>query len=328
MISTIRFNLALPGQDPEQNALRHQAMLDIANRADAAGLTAISLEEHHGVTHDGQSIGWCASPMTLAAAILARTSTLMVGVWGLALPLHDPLRVAEDIATIDLLAPGRVILTVTTGYRPIEFAAHDVDYERRAEIFERKVSLLKQAWLGEPITKGDDHVVVTPRPATQPHPMLLAGGASEADAVLAARTGLPFRPSAHHPDLRAAYEAACADSDATPMYLAPGKRVALVQVADDPDRWWSLVGEHLLLEARMYSSWMQPGDHSAVHSQAQTVEELRTDGVYQVLTPDQAIAAANADGSILLHPFGGGTPLELAEQTAELFIDKVLPHLT
>ncbi len=325
--STIRFNLALPGQDPQENARRHQAVLPIAEQADAAGLTTISLEEHHGVVFDGRLQGWCASPITLGAAILARTQKVMVALWGIALPLHDPLRLAEDVATLDLLAPGRVVLTVNTGYRAAEYAAHDVDFGDRTRIFEAKLALLRQAWLGEPIAKGDEQVLVTPRPASQPHPMLLAGGANVDDAALAARVGLPFRPSADAAPLREAYEAACAEAGTNPLYLAPPPRVALIQVAEDPDRWWSQVGEHFLQEARVYDSWMRPGEHSAVHSTATTVDQLRAEGVYRVLTPDAAIAAARADRAIILHPFAGATPLALAEETADLFTRAVLPAL-
>lgn len=328
MISTtIRFNMALPGQDPVQNAARHQAVLDLAEAADAAGLGTISLEEHHGVTFEGRIQGWCASPTTLAAGILARTRRVVVGLWGIALPLHDPLRLAEDVATLDLLAPGRVVLTVNTGYRDLEFVAHDQIFADRVATFEAKLELLRAAWTGEPIRKAGRDVVVTPRPASQPHPMLLVGGAHADDATLAARCGLPFRPSADAPALRAAYEAACAETGASAMYLAPPPEVSLVQVAHDPDRWWSLVGDHMLREARIYDSWIRPGEFSAVHSTATTVDDLRAEGIYRVLTPDAATAQARDQGSILFHPFAGGTPLDLALESAELFTDTVLPAL-
>ena len=325
--STIRFNLALPGQDPVENARRHQAVLDIAEAADAAGLSAVSLEEHHGVSFENQLLGWCASPITLAAAILARTRRVTVGLWGIALPLHDPLRLAEDVATLDLLAPGRVVLTVNAGYRKIEFVAHDQDFDDRDAVFDAKLEALVAAWMGTPIVKGDELIEVTPRPATQPHPMLLVGGASIADAARAARHGLPFRPSADVAELRDAYNSACDAVDRRPVYLAPPRRVAIVQVATDPDHWWQQVGEHLLLEARVYASWIRPGEFSAVHSAATTVDELRAEGIYRVLTPDEAVAVARRDNSILLHPLCGGTPLDLARETAELFVNSVLPEL-
>ncbi len=325
--STIRFNLALPGQDPTENARRHQAVLEIAAAADAAGLSAISLEEHHGVTFEGDVLGWLASPTTMAAGILARTNRVTIGLWGIALPLHDPLRLAEDVATLDLLAPGRVVLTVNAGYRELEFIAHGADFSQRDEAFDQKLDLLRSAWSGAPFVLNGHEIVVTPRPISQPHPMLLVGGATVADAVRAARHGLPFRPSADVAELREAYHSACTEHDVAPLYLAPPARVRIVQVADDPDRWWNLVGEHFLLEARVYASWISPGEFSAVHSTATTTDELRAEGTYQVLTPAQAIAQAQLDNSILLHPLCGGTPLPLAEQTADLFTTSVLPAL-
>ena len=325
--STIRFNLLLVGQDPAENALRHQAVPEFAAAADTAGLTAISLEEHHGVTFEGETLGWCAAPMTLAAAVLARTKRVTVGLWGLALPLHDPLRMAEDVATLDLLAPGRVVLTLNAGYRALEFAAHGQDFAQRHEVFDHKLDLLRAAWRGEPIDRQGEQIVVTPRPVSKPHPFLLIGGASVDDATTAARHGLPFRPSADVAELRDAYRDACDAHGTKAMYLAPSARVSLVQVAEDPDKRWDAVGERLLLEARIYASWMRPGEFSAVHSRATTVEELRAEGVYQILTPSDAVDQAHEDSSILLHPMAGGTPLGLAEETVGLFVDKVLPEL-
>lgn len=317
--STIRFNFALPGHDPAENARRHQAAVAIAGDADRAGLQNISLEEHHGVLLDGQPLGWCASPFTIGAAMLAVTQQVRVSLWGIALPLHDPIRVAEDVATLDLLGPGRVVLVVNTGYRAPEFAAHGVHIDDRDSLFDTKLAALRRAWAEGSTT--------TPRPPTRPHPLLLVGGATNGDARRAARHGLPFRPSADRSELRAAYEQACDEHGHDALYLPPPAEVSIVQVADDPDEWWHAVGPHLLLEAQVYASWMQADDHSAVHSRAATVDELRADDHYLVLTPDQAVEHARRTGAIVLHPLCGGTPLARAEQTAGLFVDRVLPHL-
>ncbi|MGI9602681.1 MAG: LLM class flavin-dependent oxidoreductase [Acidimicrobiales bacterium] len=325
--STIRFNFALPGQDPAENTRRHQAAVAMAEAADRAGLTSISLEEHHGVRFDDQLLGWCASPITLAAAMLARTQTVTVALWGLALPLHDPIRIAEDVATLDLLAPGRVVLIVNTGYREIEFVAHGRDFAQRAETFDTNLELLRAAWTQEHIDRSDTLVSVTPRPVTRPHPTLMVSGATVADAERAAAHGLAFRPSADEPQLRQAYEQGCEAAGHSPLYLAPPATVRIVQVADDPDEWWAAVGPNLLREAQIYASWMNPGEHSAVHSRATTVDELRAEGRYRVLTPPQCVQEARRDQSVLLHPLCGGTPLDRAERTVELFVDEVLPHL-
>jgi len=317
--STIRFNFALPGHDPAENARRHQAAVVIAADADDAGLQNISLEEHHGVLLDGQPLGWCASPFTIGAAMLAVTRRVRVSLWGIALPLHDPVRVAEDVATLDLLGPGRVVLVVNAGYRAAEFAAHGVDIDDRDRLFDTKLAALRDAW--------DEESTTTPRPATRPHPLLLVGGAAEDDARRAARHDLPFRPSADRPELRAVYEQSCGEHGHEALYLPPPAEVSIVQLADDPDEWWHAVGPHLLLEAQVYASWMQADDHSAVHSRADTVDELRAEGQYLVLTPEQAVEHAQRTGAIVLHPFCGGTPLARAEQTAALFVERVLPHL-
>ncbi len=83
----------------------------------------------------------------------------------------------------------------------------------------------------------------------------------------------------------------------------------------DPDRTWAEIGRYLLHDATTYASW-QPANHrSAVHSDASTVEALRAEGKYRVLTPDECVAYAKAQGafaSITLFPLCGGTPPDLA----------------
>jgi alkanesulfonate monooxygenase SsuD/methylene tetrahydromethanopterin reductase-like flavin-dependent oxidoreductase (luciferase family) len=321
----MRLNFALPGQDPEANAARHHAALLMAGVVDDAGIDAISLEEHHGVTLDAEPLGWCSSPTVMAAGIAAVTARTSIAIWGLALPLHDPIRIAEDVATLDLLAPGRVILIVNVGYRPAEFAAHHQNFEDRGALFDRKLDQLRAAWSGQVEVAGGEPV--TPRSVTRPHPMLMVGGATVDDAERAGRHGLPFRPSADHPSLRERYESACDAAGHSPVYVPPPERVAIAQVAEDPDEWWRAVGDHLLVEAQVYASWTRPGDHSAVHSQATTVAELRAEGLYQVLTPDDCAARIQDGDSIVLHPLCGGTPLPRAIATVDLYAQEVLPRI-
>jgi len=325
--TTLRFNFALPGQDPAENARRHRSSVVMAEEADRAGLSAISLEEHHGVMDENGPMGWCASPIAVAAALLARTERVTVALWGIALPLHDPVRIAEDVATLDLLAPGRVVLIVNVGDRAEEFAAHGQDYAAREQLFDDKLTVLRAAWTDGGIAVDGTTHAVTPRPVTRPHPMLMIGGATVEDARRAARHALPFRPSAHHTQLRDAYLHTWSTDDHEPLYLAPPARTSIVQVAEDPDEWWSTVGHHLLAEARTYAGWMTPGEHSAVHSRAATVSELRREGIYRVLTPTQCVEQARRDHGLLVHPLCGGTPLDRAETSVGLFIDQVLPAL-
>ncbi len=107
------------------------------------------------------------------------------------------------------------------------------------------------------------------------------------------------------------------------MVICPEEAPQIV-VVDDPERAWAEFGEHWLLEAQTYHGWQQPHQKSVVHSQAENVAELREEGIYRFLTPDEAADLARTKGSIAIHPLVGGMPIDAAWQCVELFADRVL----
>jgi len=107
-VTTLRFNQVAPGLDRRDLAARYQATVEMAAYADTRGVDLISLEEHHGA-HDG----WSPSPLITAGAIFGATRTVRVMLCAIIIPLHDPLRPAEDLAVLDHLGDGR--LTVVAG---------------------------------------------------------------------------------------------------------------------------------------------------------------------------------------------------------------------
>jgi alkanesulfonate monooxygenase SsuD/methylene tetrahydromethanopterin reductase-like flavin-dependent oxidoreductase (luciferase family) len=155
--------------------------------------------------------------------------------------------------------------------------------------------------------------------------MLLVGGSSKAAARRAARLGLPFFPSAHLPELQRFYEEECARHGTTGFCLMPAAETPLLHLSEDPDRAWATYGKHFLHEARTYASWQSKDISSAVRSAARTVEELRAEGVYRILTPEQC-TALDAE-SLVLHPLCGGMPVEEGQRSLRLFAENVLPRL-
>ena len=98
--SVVRFNCIQPGLEPVEMAARYQAFVEMAGYSDEHGLQAISLEEHHGAEN-----GWSPSPLVMAGLVFGRTQRIMATINALLVPLHDPLRIAEDIAVLDLASP-------------------------------------------------------------------------------------------------------------------------------------------------------------------------------------------------------------------------------
>jgi len=324
-ISIMRFNHILPGTDPAALASIYQASLEMASVADEAGFMAVSLEEHHGVDD-----GWSPAPLTTAGLILGRTKNLRIMVQALLLPLNDPLRVAEQIAVLDLASGGRLNVVAGLGYRPEEYADAGIDWKTRGARMDASLAAVVSAWSGEEFTYEGRTVRVTPTPRTPAAGILFVGGSGKPAARRAARLGLGLLPAANLPELAAYYEEQCAEHGTTPFIIMPPADTTLNLIAEDPDKAWAELGPHLLHEARRYQSWQTADIHSAVSSHAETIEELRAEGIYRILSPEQAIDACTAAGewsTMVLHPLCGGIPVDRGWDTVNLYVNKVLPAL-
>ncbi len=324
-LSMLRFNCIQPGLEPNEMADRYGAMLDLCQALDELGGGMVSLEEHHGAFN-----GWSSSPLTMAAAILARTKKVSVSISALLVPLHDPLRIAEDIATIDLMSKGRLSVIGGLGYRPSEYAAHGKSWEDRGKIMDECVDVMLKAWTGEPFEYRGTTVQVTPRPFTQPHPAFLLGGTSKPAARRAARFGLPIMFAAPVPEIEAHYYEKCTEYGTNGFAMAPPASFYHVFFAEDVDQGWADMGDFLLHEAVTYSSWQTSDIKSSAHSHATTVAELREEGLYRVMSPAEAVDEAAAAGDFAMfsmHPLCGGMPIDLAWKQFDLLRTEVLPAL-
>ncbi|KPI12419.1 luciferase family protein [Actinobacteria bacterium OK074] len=319
-VTALRFNLVEPGATPASLHARYRAALEMAVYADGHGITTVQTEEHHGVADN-----WLPAPFAFAGAVLGATRRISVTVSAVIGPLYDPLRLAEDIAVLDLLSGGRLVTVAGIGYRPEEYARAGVAWEQRGRLQDELLETLLKAWTGEEFAFRGRTVRVTPRPYSDPHPLLLVGGSSKAAARRAARLGLPFFPSAHLPELEAYYKERLVAYGTRGWTLMPGAETPLLHIAEDPARVWSVYGDHFLHEARTYASWQSSGVRSAVRSTATTVEELRAEGVYRVLTPDECVAQ-DLD-NLVLHPLAGGIPPEEGRRSLTLFCEDILPRL-
>jgi alkanesulfonate monooxygenase SsuD/methylene tetrahydromethanopterin reductase-like flavin-dependent oxidoreductase (luciferase family) len=324
-MSALRFNQVQPGLESKEMAARYQATLDMAEYGDRHGFAMVSLEEHHGADN-----GWSPSPLITAGLLFGRCPRLTVTICALLVPLHDPLRIAEDIAVLDLASGGRLSVVLGLGYKPSEYAAHGKSWPDRGKLMDEALDAILKAWTGEPFQYRGATVRVTPVPLTQPHPPVFIGGTAKVSARRAARMGLPFFPADHLPELERYYQEQCQAYGTQAACFMPAADTAMVLVAEDPDRAWAELGRYLFHEASVYASWQTPDISSAVHSHATTPEELRAEGIYQVLTPDECVARARRQGpaaAFMLHPLVGGMPIDRAWESLTLYTEKVLPRL-
>ena len=318
--TVVRFNLVDPRGTPESLSERYRAALAMAAYADEHGVDTVQTEEHHGVADN-----WLPSPFAFAGAVFGATRRIAVTVSAVIGPLHDPLRLAEEIAVLDLLSGGRLVTVAGIGYRPEEYALFDVEWKRRGRLQDELLETLLKAWTGEEFEYRGRTVRITPRPFTDPHPLLLVGGSSRAAARRAARLGLPFFPSAHLPELEAYYKERLVEYGTEGWTMMPTAETPLLHIAENPDDAWARHGEHFLHEARTYASWQSGDIRSAVRSAAASVEELRAEGVYRILTPDECVEQGL--DNLVLHPLAGGMPVEEGWRSLRLFAERVLPAL-
>ena len=105
-----------------------------AQLAEASGFDSCFFGEHNQ-----DKDGFLPSPLIVATAVAAHTRRLKVGTSVILLPLHHPVRLAEDVITLDLVSKGRIILGVGIGYQPADFRAFNVPMEHRVTLFEESV---------------------------------------------------------------------------------------------------------------------------------------------------------------------------------------------
>lgn len=316
----IRFDLRVPPMSTATHADQYAACLDMCEWADGLGLDIVVLSEHHGVDD-----GYMSAPLTLAAAIAGRTKNIRINIAALLAPLHDPIRLAEQLATLDLVSNSRVSLVAGLGYRQEEFDMAGVDRKQRGKLLDECVQVLRQAWTGEPFEWRGRTVRVTPKPKSPP--MVLIGGSTEKAAKRAARLRAGFFPAIGDPKLAALYEEECKKNDFRGGFVALPGGPGFVHVSNDPQADWERIGPHALYDAQTYHAWQTPDQRSQVHVDATTVDDVKKSGVYEVVTPDQCVALAEQQGRIILHPLMGGLSPDLAWAGLKLFEKEVLPRI-
>lgn len=321
---TMRFDMRAPATGAAPSDL-YEAALEMASWAESRGALAAIVCEHHT-----QSDGYLPSPMILAAALVARTSSLPIMVAVVQLPLYHPIRLAEEMVVLDIMSRGRVSFVAAIGYRPEEYEMYGVDFTRRGRIAEEQLGLLLRAKTGEPFEHEGRRVHVTPPPFTPGGPSVAWGGGSAAAARRAGRHGLDFFAQGGGPALGEAYsDEARAHGHEPGMCLVPPRTTATtVFVADDLDQAWEELGPYLMHDVTSYASINQGDEHTASLSFATTAEELRAeDRSHRIVRVEEAVALGRAGVPLPLHPLIGGLPPEIGWRYLRTVVDQVMPAL-
>lgn len=154
-----------------------------------AGFDAVWLGQHY-LTYPDEFL----QTTPLLARLAAETGDMSIGTNLLLLPLHNPLDVAEQYATLDILTGGRLILGVGLGYRPEEYRAFGVDHRTRVSRFTEALDLVKRFWTEDHVTFEGRHyrfsdVSIRPKPLQKPRPRIWIGAAADPAVKRAALLG-------------------------------------------------------------------------------------------------------------------------------------------
>ena len=162
-----------------------------AVRAESLGYRSFWLPENH-FTGDAA----IPDPLMLLAAVASQTSRIRLATTSYLLPLRHPLQAAEQVAVLDQLSGGRVILGVGRGYQESMFTAFSVSRRNKREIFECSLATMIAAWTGNPVSPD---VCLAPRPVQRPHPPVWVAAFGPKALTQAGRLGLPYLASPMEP---------------------------------------------------------------------------------------------------------------------------------
>jgi alkanesulfonate monooxygenase SsuD/methylene tetrahydromethanopterin reductase-like flavin-dependent oxidoreductase (luciferase family) len=299
----------------------YRECLGLIEEAETLGYSTVWLSEHHN-TPDG----FLPSPLVAAAAIAMRTARMSIGTNVLLLPLHHPLRVAEDAAVVHALAGGRFVLGVGQGYAEHEFASFGVEPSHRPSRFEEGIEVIRRAWRdGNPGFRGRRHVVpdaaFEPRPPA-PAPIYVGGVAPAAvDRAVRIADGLVVYVT-EYDDLRQRYDVLLEALDRNGREPAdfPFVWTTMIHLAEDADEAWAQAAPALAyLESPLRDREVRPDDLPRDKLLVGTPEEVR-DRLQEVQSqvPFDHLA------------YWGRLPgltVDQASTSMRLFADRVLPGL-
>jgi alkanesulfonate monooxygenase SsuD/methylene tetrahydromethanopterin reductase-like flavin-dependent oxidoreductase (luciferase family) len=170
--------------------LGYEAYIDSVVEAEELGFYSSFLVEHHFT-----GMGQVSSSLNLLTYLAAKTSTIRLGTAVVVLPWHNPLLVAEQAATLDLLSKGRFDFGVGKGYRFTEFEGFCIPIEEASERFEEAITVIRKGWTTEGRFSHEGKrwrykdVMIEPAPTQLPHPPLWMAAGRPESLQYAAREG-------------------------------------------------------------------------------------------------------------------------------------------
>ncbi len=298
--------------------------------AENNGFDDVWIQEHH--FHDD---GFCSSVMPITAAIAARTKRIRIGTAVMLLPFHNPVRVAEDGATVDIISGGRFQLGVGTGYVVEEFEKYGIPRNERGARTDEGLEIIRRLWEGETLDFNGRFFQVNgaklaPGPVRQPRPPMLVGGFSRAGVRRAAKYADGFLGTGPLKELYDQYleELGNAGKSTADPWVAGGYFWLIV--SEDPEKSWNEAADHVLYQLNSYAKWFEDAGMPML-PYIRDREHLRELGLFNVVDVDTGIEMIrNYVKEVPVKSFYSftvppGLPAQWVQPHLELFAKKVIP---
>jgi alkanesulfonate monooxygenase SsuD/methylene tetrahydromethanopterin reductase-like flavin-dependent oxidoreductase (luciferase family) len=302
--------------------------LDRIEIMDQTGYDAVWLAEHH---FTGYSV--CPSVHVMAAHVAARTRNLRIGTAVTLAAFYHPLRIAEEVALLDVLTGGRINWGAGRGFDPREFEIFDVPVEESTDRFREALEIVLAAWKSDKLSyEGRFHryedVEVLPKPLQQPHPPTWAAASSPGAVEWAAGRGLSILMDPHspHPEIarklglyrdgleKAGHEISGRDLPMGRLVAVAATDAEAEEVARRAARWTA--GAYIPKQA--LASFR--GDEEPIDAVDHYLSDVVIHGSPErVVDTLKRLEEEIPLGYLLLSP--------LSEKTFGLFTDRVLPHV-
>jgi alkanesulfonate monooxygenase SsuD/methylene tetrahydromethanopterin reductase-like flavin-dependent oxidoreductase (luciferase family) len=324
--------------DPAGHAEVYRRRLDDLAYADEIGLELGFTAERHFMGHYRSS-----APTAWLGAVTQRTTRMRLGVLAYTLPLHSPVRLAEEVAVLDQLSGGRIEVGVGLGHRPEELVAIGVDPAKRIPIFQERLAIMQALWTGGQVTIESEHntvreVAINPTPLQEPHPPLWYAGGDPGAASWAGSYGMSlavgFKPLRDLVQATGAFKAGrLARQEIPDDAPLPGEgRIALMRhlyLAESDERAKAEMIDDLLRLHELHKKGDEGGRAERRAVAAAEVEQLIRDEVYLAGGPEtvaKTIAFANRTVGVDVfvgNPYAAGIDDERVRRTMRLLATEV-----
>jgi len=319
----MRFDLSGCGAGLDESA---KNLLELGPRAETLGYDGLWINEEHF----GQGSRVCLSPILLATALAMRTRRIRIGFSVLVLPLFEPIRLAEEIATLDVLSEGRVDLGLSRGNTSRYFEAWGLDYEERSAAFDSRFERLMRYWTEAKVQVGSRTESIEPKCIQRPHPPVYVATYREESAAWLGEHGFTlFQGSQQSADSIRRCIAAFKDAGGDVARVPIGRFVVVGET--DADAWQAARPAAERVTAGFRRGGEQVRRRISTEDQLEPERWLREVAI--VGSPDtvaERVAALQQEfgfgNFMLVTGFLGNLPQEEVIRTLELFAREVAPR--